>query len=267
MPQKYSTLEVFAKDLSDHCIVGAVRNTKISCSKPHIITKRNSKLFSEQASLHNLFSFNWGRITMTDIGNLAWKYFQESFIYFVDKHAPFCQVRPWFNSERAGLLHERNQAWAAARKSRSDDDWLCFCQLRNQFTVFCLHQEAYFLTLTTDSIIDPRRFWQTIKSLPASSHSSELPLHLIIDFIPVSDKTEMLNVFNKHFVTSCSLFSTVPDGKPPAYNSASRSVTNTLFFTPFMVEEVCKALKSCGTKKSAGPDSLCPSSCAWQQIS
>lgn len=52
---------------------------------------------------------------MTDIGNLAWKYFQESFIYFVDKHAPFARsgpgsIRNWLASymreSRPGQLRE-----------------------------------------------------------------------------------------------------------------------------------------------------------------
>lgn len=47
MLRKFSTSAVFANDLSDHCIVGAVRNTKISRSEPRI-------------------SLNWGRIKQAD---------------------------------------------------------------------------------------------------------------------------------------------------------------------------------------------------------
>lgn len=126
MPHKYSATGVFANDLSDHCVAGAVRNIKIPHSKPCIINKRNLKHFSEQAFLHDLFYFNWGRILVIDDTNFAWKYFYDNFSYFTDKHAPFHPLRvkdhesPWFTSELANLLQKRNQIWAVARKSDSE---------------------------------------------------------------------------------------------------------------------------------------------------
>lgn len=45
VPHKFSSLGVFCNDLSDHCIVAAVRNTKMSKLTPRIILKRNLKLF------------------------------------------------------------------------------------------------------------------------------------------------------------------------------------------------------------------------------
>lgn len=77
-----------------------------------------------------------------------------------------------FSSELAGLLHERNQAWAAARKSDSDADWLRFRQPRNRFSDSIRKAKCdYFLTLTTDSLNDPRRFWRAVNSLSAKSYS------------------------------------------------------------------------------------------------
>ncbi len=49
MPQKYKATAVFANDMSDHCVIAGVRDTKISKCKPCIIIKRNLKLFCEQA--------------------------------------------------------------------------------------------------------------------------------------------------------------------------------------------------------------------------
>ncbi len=53
---------VFANDISDHCVVATVRNTKIPKSKPCIITKRNMKHFKEPAFLHDLYNFDCGKI-------------------------------------------------------------------------------------------------------------------------------------------------------------------------------------------------------------
>lgn len=75
----FSISAVFVNDLIDYCVVGAMRNTKISLLKHHIITKRNLKLFSEK--FQGFFSFS----CHIDNISLAWKYFQESFISFADK--------------------------------------------------------------------------------------------------------------------------------------------------------------------------------------
>ena len=43
---------VFCNDLSDHCAVVAVRNTKVPKTNPRFIRKRNLKCFNEQAFFH-----------------------------------------------------------------------------------------------------------------------------------------------------------------------------------------------------------------------
>lgn len=73
----------------------------------------------------------------------------------------------------------------------------------------------YYLSQITDSLNDPRRFWQTVKSLSANSRSSELPPNILVDSIQVSNKSQMLNCFNKHFIASSSLFGTLSAGKSP----------------------------------------------------
>lgn len=47
MPHKFSGLGVFADDMSDHCVVRAIRDTKLPCAKPRLILKMNTKHFSE----------------------------------------------------------------------------------------------------------------------------------------------------------------------------------------------------------------------------
>lgn len=107
MLRKFSTSVVFANDLSDHCIVGAVRNTKISRSEPRI-------------------SFNWGRIKQAD--NVSLGIFTGELCLLCGQTRPFLpgqgerSGQAWFGSVPADLLHERN----LGRKSGSDADWLRF---------------------------------------------------------------------------------------------------------------------------------------------
>ncbi len=59
MPHKYSATGVFANDLSDHSVLGVIRDTK-----PCVVQKRNLKHFIEQAFLHDLFHLKLDRILL-----------------------------------------------------------------------------------------------------------------------------------------------------------------------------------------------------------
>ncbi len=139
-PHKYINIGVFANDVSDHCVIAAVRNTKRPKSRPQIICTRNRKHFVEQAFHHDLYLFDWSRITLINDVELAWNFFYSSFMHLVNKHAPMRKIRvkaqnnPWFTPELARLLHDRDLAWAKARSTKSESDWLNFRKLRNLCT-------------------------------------------------------------------------------------------------------------------------------------
>lgn len=101
----------------------------------------------------------------------AWKFFHYVFFQIVNKHAPFCRFRvkgrdnPWFSSELS-FIHDRNLAWAKARKSCSDADWLIFRRLQNKcYFLLRKAKSEYLMSVTTDNLNDPRRFWKAIKSM------------------------------------------------------------------------------------------------------
>ena len=161
-PHKYSTASIFANDISDHCVVATVRNTKIPKTKPRIIVKRNMKHFSEQEFLNDLSNYDWEKInTSTDVES-AWSLFYEGFTNIINKYAPLKKYRvkgrnnAWFSSDLAITLHERNVAWAKARKSNQNSDWLVFRQLRNACTLKIRKAKAdHFLSQTTHNLNNP----------------------------------------------------------------------------------------------------------------
>ena len=79
------------------------------------------------------------QISSNDV-QVAWAFFHDGFSSLVDKHAPLRRYKvkgrdnPWFTPELSELLRTRNLAWATARKTGSEADWLTFRQLRNRFT-------------------------------------------------------------------------------------------------------------------------------------
>lgn len=61
-PHKYSLASVFANDVSDHCIIATVRDTKLPKHKPGIITKHCLRHFNEQGFLFDVAHYDWDRI-------------------------------------------------------------------------------------------------------------------------------------------------------------------------------------------------------------
>lgn len=265
VPHKFSSLAVFCNDLSDHCVVAACRDTKIPKGKPRIIFKRNLKQFNEQAYHHDLSLVNWGHIGLLPDVELAWTFFKENFEKIVNKHAPMRKFRvkgrenPWFSPELSDSIHQRNVAWAKARKSDSASDWSIFRQLRNKCTSLIKKAKSeYYLSVTTENLNNPQKFWKVIKSLSVNKSPQALPTFVLKDSDPVYDRTEVLNCFNKHFVSSGSLFDST--GAAPVSPCTNPQIFSgdCFNFVPFTVQQVHKALKTLNHRKPPGPDLIEP---------
>jgi len=74
---KFNSTGIFCNDVSDHCVIACVRNTKIPKLKPNFLFfKRYFKNFEEQAFLHDLYNSDLRRVTLIQGVELAWEYFQ-----------------------------------------------------------------------------------------------------------------------------------------------------------------------------------------------
>jgi len=207
---KYS---LASNDVSDHCVVATARDTKLPKQKSRIITKRCLKYFNEQCFLQDLATYDWERISLIPDVEFAWQYFYDGLTSVLNRHAPFKKFRvkgrdnPWFSTALSVLIRERDTAWAKARQSDSDSDWIRFRQLRNKCTVAIRQAKAdYFIAKTTTNLNNPKLFWQNIKYIAGNKKSSDFPSCIIMDSTIVSDKEQILNHFNKHFIDSGSLF-------------------------------------------------------------
>ena len=178
VPHKYSTAPIFANDISDHCVVAIVRNTKIPKTKPCILVKRFETLLRTRILALGLGL--WEKICLIADVDYAWDFFYEGFNSIINKHAPLKKYRvkghnnAWFTPDLSDLLHKRNLAWARARKSKQDFDWLVFRQ-----TVKIRIRKAkanHFLSQTSNNLNNPTKFWKIIKSLSENNNKGvELP--------------------------------------------------------------------------------------------
>lgn len=114
--------------------------------------KRDFKHFNEQVFHFDLESVIWvglDYITFTHV-ETACSYFYEIFIR-VNRHATFmkfrvkCRDNAWFSSELSNSIREHNVAWARARWTGCDGDWLSFSQLRNNCSSLIKKSQIWML--------------------------------------------------------------------------------------------------------------------------
>ena len=160
------------------------------------------------------------------------------------------------------LLLERNQAWAQARKSKLESDWLKFWHLRNLCTVKIRNaKSAYFLSETSKNLNNPIKFWKTIKLLTEAKTDTEVPSCIVVDDKTIIDKHDIFNSFNNHFIAASSLYETLNNpvsGCPTACSADQLLSAQQFHFKTVTVLEVRKALKELDPKISSGTDKLEP---------
>lgn len=164
-----------------------------------------------------------------------------------------------FSGELSDLLHERNSAWARAQRSDKDCDWLAFRQLRNKFTAKVRKTKAeFYLSSTAESLKNSKKFWSTIKPLSNTCKSVSLLVSVFTNSFRVSNKLDIVNALDKHFISSGFLFK--PDNFPlvPSVKEETSCEIPAFYFAPFMILEVLTALKNLNSRKMAGPDKLEP---------
>lgn len=97
-----------------------------------------------------------------------------------------------------------------------------------------------------------------MKSLNENNSGVELPSSIMKNTCNITDMTEMLSRFNKHFVASGSLFNSTKHSVKFSLPVNHENLTHNFSFDPFTTLEVSKALKPLDPTESAGPDDLEP---------
>ncbi|XP_070295915.1 probable RNA-directed DNA polymerase from transposon BS isoform X1 [Salvelinus sp. IW2-2015] len=265
LPSKY-TSAVFNQDLSDHCLIACIRNGSAVKRPPLITVIRSLKHFSEQAFLFDLTRVSWKDIDLIPSVEDAWLFFKNAFLTILNKHAPFkkCRTRnrysPWFSPDLTALDQHKKILWRSALASNSPRDMQLFREVRNQYKQAIRKAKASFFKQKFASCnTNSKKFWDTVKSMENKSTSSQLPTPLRIGNSVTTDKSTIIENFNKHFSTAGHAFhlATQTPVNSPARPTATRpSLPH--FSTQIQLADVLKELQNLDPYKSAGLDNLDP---------
>uniref|UniRef100_A0A8C7DT40 Reverse transcriptase domain-containing protein n=1 Tax=Oncorhynchus kisutch TaxID=8019 RepID=A0A8C7DT40_ONCKI len=265
-PSKY-TSAVFNQDLSDHCLIACIRNGSAVKRPPLITVKRSLKHFCEQAFLIDLAGVSWKDIDLIPSVEDAWIFFLNAFLTILNKHAPFKKFRtrnrysPWFSPDLTALNQHKNILWRSALASNSPRDMQLFREARNHYTQAVRKAKASFFKQKFASCnTNSKKFWDTVKSMENKNTSSQLPTALKIGNTVTTDKSTIIENFNKHFSTAGHAFhlaTPTPDNStaPP---TATRPSLPHFSFSQIHSADVLKELQNLDPYKSAGLDNLDP---------
>jgi hypothetical protein len=265
-PSKY-TSAVFNQDLSDHCLIACIRNGSAVKRPPLITVKRSLKHFSEQAFLIDLAGVSWKDIDLIPSVEDAWIFFINAFLTILNKHAPFKKFRtrnrysPWFSPDLTALNQHKNILWRSALASNSPRDMQLFREARNHYTQAVRKAKASFFKQKFASCnTNSKKFWDTVKSMENKNTSSQLPTALKIGNTVTTDKSTIIENFNKHFSTAGHAFhlatpTPVNSTAPP---TATRPSLPHFSFSQIHSADVLKELQNLDPYKSAGLDNLDP---------
>jgi hypothetical protein len=136
-----------------------------------------------------------------------------------------------------------------------------FRGIRNQYTQAVRKARASFFkqkfaTCSTNS----KKFWDTVKSMENKSTSFQLPIALRLGNTVTTDKSTIIENFNKHFSTAGHAFqlttpTPVNSFAPPTATCPSLPHFS---FTHIQIADVLKELQNLDPYKSAGLDNLDP---------
>lgn len=192
MPHKYTSTAVFCNDVSDHCAIACIRDTKLPKHKSRYVFKRCFKRFNEQAFIQDLYNCNLETVCLIPDVEHACEYFHDAFSAICNKHAPVKKFRisgrnnPWFTEELSFMIRERNVAWGKAQTTNSTADWTAFRILRNKFTSMTRKAKSdYYLKNLSENLNNPSKFWKQIKSLSGSNSFSGLPQHIFVNSVEI----------------------------------------------------------------------------------
>ena len=174
------------------------------------------KAFDLSAFQHHILNnipFDEIKATRKDANEiwLKWKIF---FLDILDKHIPNTQIKiegnriPYVNSDVKEMIRQRHYLRAKANKMRSNILRQAYCHFRNK--VNCTLKQLrknYYTNKIEENKDNLNKTWQTLREAMGQGGKISSVDKVIVDGITVTDKEQIPDIFNDHFVSVGSIIS------------------------------------------------------------
>eukprot|EP00794_Sanderia_malayensis_P010377 gene10377-11459_t len=169
-PMNINEIIVTPLSIGDHDLIGCIR--KLNCKRytSRSVISRDYKNYDAGKLAEDPKLINWGLLYDCNNIELAANTFTKTLKDIFDKHAPFKskiikgKAAPWLKVDLRKLMNERDQALRKARKTKSQEDFQVFKELRNKCNGKLKEaKRKYHQNLINESQGNARKFWDAVK--------------------------------------------------------------------------------------------------------
>ena len=198
--------------ISDHDLIFMTKKIRSPKSKfaPCIINIQNKKRFDLRAFQHDILHnipFDEIKATCKD-ANEIWLQWKTFFLDILDKHMPNTQIMikgnriPYVNSDVKQMIRQRECLRAKANKTGSNILRQAYCNLRNKVN-YTLKQltKNYYTNKIEENKDNLKKTWQVMREAMGQGGKISSVDKVIVDGITVTDKEQIPDIFNDHFVS------------------------------------------------------------------
>ena len=140
--------------------------------------------------------------------NEIWLQCKTFFLDILDNHMPNTQIKikgnriPYVNSDVKEMIRQRDYLRAKANKTGSNILRQAYCHLRNKVN-YTLKQteENYYTNKIEENKDNLKKTWQILREAMGQGRKMSPVDKVIVDGITVTDKEQIPDIFNDHFVS------------------------------------------------------------------
>lgn len=252
---------------SDHNIIATARKFKVPKSGPKVIYKRSYKGFIEDRFLADVGRIDWKGVYAAEDPDISLKEFMNVFMNIVNLHTPMkkftvkSKSAPWIDEEIKGLMSERDEAKRVWVTSRSAEDKLTYCTLRNRVTKLNkAKKKEYYKQRISNAKHDGKQLWNTLNEIMGRNKNGCAPfVEANGEFL--TKPVDIANHFNNFFTSKVH---TLRQNMHCTDSNTFNLITNEIMknkkcsfkFQCVEEEEVKRLLESLPAYGTAGTDNL-----------
>ena len=264
-PDRIVKSGIMSDCFSDHSIVYCVWKIKLAKSPPKLIKIRQHRKMNTDLFCSDLININWDRFQLIPNVQDAWDYFYTEYNEVLDRHASWRTIKvkgehlPWITPELISLFRSRDKAWSTYRRTRNNDDWEKYRQLRNQSKVKTRNAKSnYYKECLNSEFRNPKQFWRKIKAITNAKEKHSINQIRINDTI-LHDSLDVAQALNHHFSSICSTLLPVSYTNDWSGHTSSpiRPASSSSFsFRKITPTEVLNVIRESNGNSGAGLDGL-----------
>lgn len=260
-PNSYPTVNVVSTSLSDHDLICLTRKINTQKYLARVIKCRDYSNYNPELLVNDIRQIDWSYVYNSNEVNKSVEYLSTQLKNAFDKHAPLIEKRvrgkpcPWIDEPLKRQMNARDRLLHRARANNDEASWNEYKVQRNRCTSAVRKAKAsYNQRMLNDNRLNPRKFWNTIKSIFPTKPKVSSPR--------TDDAKHSVNCFAEYFSTVVSVL------KKTAYPlidfvwrypKKTRLRTKSIFkFSYISSVSVEKELRNLKRNKAAGVDCLPP---------